>query len=117
MNVKNNYPKVWEKYKEWQTNNLKEQYGEHNYPEIPDNLIELSISKSPMSLCYFFDQHDLIGSVCYNGLETRFELSINGIAIEEEDPDIDHIMKGAKDRKKAETILIKYLMSEMEKTL
>jgi len=118
MKLNEEYPKSWDKYRTWLKERFKKINGEtHNDFPISDTLILTSVTHTPNSMFPFFDQYDLIGSTCYNGLENRFELSINGVAIEEESSEINHEIKGAKERHKAETILINLLMSELEKTL
>lgn len=117
MNIKNDYPKAWEAYKAY----LLDKYGgDKRIAEfITDETLELSLKSTPMSGTAFLDSIGFVGAVCYNGLEERFVISLNGEAVE--DVDFEHNEDlpfiGSSDRKEAEITLIKYLFSEVEKTL
>lgn len=117
IEIINEHPKTVEKYRKWLKKNYQDDYGKENFPEITDNMIAKVIDKSPMSLTRFFDSLELIGTINYDYMEGIFQLYLNGMAIEDEDPDNESVIMGDTDRLEAERKLIKYLFIEAEKTL
>lgn len=112
-NTINKYPKVFNSYKEWLIQQFKLKYkNDFETNHLSDNLLKTSIIEHPISMVYFFDEFNIIGTLCYNELEKTFEISINGKKIKENTFNI-----GSKIRKEAEILLIQHLFVELEKTL
>lgn len=110
-------PKTFKIYK----NYLISKYEKNKYelkPFLTDEMLILNLKSVPMSISYFFDSVDFIGTIHYNGLEERFEVSFNGELVESDEKENNTtIFLGSKDRQKAEALLINYLFTEYEKTL
>jgi hypothetical protein len=117
-NIYKECPKTFEMYKKYLIDKYKDKEelpGIESF--LTDNMLQLNIQTAPMSLTYFFDTLEFIGCVCYNDLLDRFEISLNGELIKEEDKQNEHLIIGSSDRMEAEKILIKYLFIETEKIL
>lgn len=104
-------PKAYKAFKKWLIEGLKEKYPKQDV-FASDNLIELSITTSPMACTYYFDTIDMVGTLYYDNLDLVFYIHINGETIKDD----EDLLKDV-DRKKAEEKLIKYLFIECEKTL
>ena len=104
-------PKTYEAYKNWLIEGLKKKYPEQEM-FATDNLIELSLTESPMSCIYYFDTINMVGALHYIPIDNEFLICVNGETINVHEDHTYH-----KDRRKAEKMLIKYLFIETEKTL
>ena len=104
-------PKTYEAYKKWIIDGLKKKYPEQEI-FATDNLLELSITQTPISCIYYFDTIGMIGTLYYDDIENEFLIYVGGEVIDWHE---DH--QYSKDRKEAEKTLIKYLFIECEKTL
>lgn len=110
MNIKNDYPKAWEAYKAY----LLDKYdGDKRIAEfITDETLELSLKSTPMSAAQYFDIIGMIGTYDYCFEDKCFEMKVNG-----EPVDVHEDHQYSNDRREIEINLIKYLFSEVEKTL
>lgn len=104
-------PKAYEAYKKWLIDGLKEKYPEQEM-FATDNLIELSITTSPLACTYYFDTIDMVGTLDYSTVDKEFIPCVNAQVI-----DVHEDHQHYKNRKEAEESLIKYLFIELEKTL
>jgi hypothetical protein len=103
-------PKTLEKYKEFLITSYKEQYGKENYPSFGDNMLSEMIVASPMMMVYFFDAFNIIGTIAWDKYDSEFICVLNG-------DELETIPEVFTERKQAESTLIKYMFTELEKTL
>lgn len=80
---------------------------------ITDNLVKLSITESPYTIFKYFDTVDLIATLHYDYLTSRFNVCINGEQLD----DIDEDCLGSKDRDKALILAVIHLFEKQEKIL
>lgn len=110
MNIKKDNPKAWEKYKSYLLNKYS---GDKTIAAfITDETLELNMESTPMSATFYFDSIGYIGTYNYNYEDKCFEMYVNGEPI-----DVHEDHQYSDDRRKAEQTLIKYIFSEVEKTL
>jgi len=113
----NKCPKTFKKYKNWITKGMKEKYPEIDTKTVlSDELLVVSIVASPFPCTEFFDSVGLIGT--YTQTDDKFVISVNNTIIEDKtNKGEETVLLGSPDRKETEEILIKYLFTELEKTL
>ena len=113
----NKCPKAFKKYKNWITKRLKEKYTEIDVKTIlSDELLVVSIVASPFACTEFFDSVNLVGT--YTQFGDKFVINVNNTVIEDKtNKGEETVLLGSPDRKETEEILIKYLFTELEKTL
>ena len=100
-------PKTFEAIKQYYLNKEK---GMDAF--VTDNLITLSISHSPYSTFKYFDTVDLITTLHYDYLTSKFNVCINGESIEDGEDWL-----GSLDREEALILAVIYLFEKHEKTL
>jgi len=112
MKINEEFPKTWDKYK----NYLKASFRETKddiLSSIPNSLLITSIQNSPMGMTKFFDKIGMVGTVHFDYLSDKFSGYVNGEVV---NIDEDTWLEG-KERKEVEQKLINYIFSEVEKTL
>jgi hypothetical protein len=111
-NLMTDYPKAWAFYKEGLIDKYKNEYDGKYTSFLTDDILIINLEGAPMSATFFFDGFKLIGTYDYNYEDKVFEMKVNG-----ENIDVHEDHQYSADRREAEKSLIKYLFSELEKTL
>lgn len=116
--VVNKCPKAFTKYKDYLTQGMKDKYpGMDNIEKtITKELLIASIEATPYSCTRFFDTVSLVGT--YTQFGDKFVINVNNEVIEDKTKKgTNEKLLGSTDRHETEQILIKYLFTELEKTL
>lgn len=111
-------PKAFKKYKNYIITGMKEKYPDMQNMNkmVEDDLIIASITASPYPCAAFFDTVGLIGT--YTQFGDKFVINVNNEVIKDKTSGgKEEKLLGSTDRHETEEILIKYLFTELEKTL
>jgi hypothetical protein len=111
-------PKAFKKYKAYLIQGMKEKYPDMDDIEktITNDLLIHSVVATPYPCATFFDTVGLIGT--YTQFGDKFVINVNNEVIEDKTSGgKEEKLLGSTDRKETEEILIKYLFTELEKTL